>query len=78
MNIQNDIGTGEDEMFVTPIELWTAEIFGRELTVLDRCTHRAVEDDDSLLKQFGKGGIRHGRIILFRMRYDFRIDARLL
>jgi hypothetical protein len=62
VNILNDVGAGEDEMIVAPLQGFSSEVFGRRMVELNVRSHRAVVDEDAI----GKGaeirmglGIRH-------------------
>ena len=46
----DDVGAGEDEVVVAAFERLPAEILGREVEALDARAHRAVVDEDALVR----------------------------
>ena len=51
VDLRDDIGPGQDQVFVAPLELGAAEIVGGEVALLELGPHGAVDDEDA----FGKG-----------------------
>ena len=47
VELSDDIGSGDGEQFVAPLEVVTAEILGGEPALLDTGAHATVEDHDS-------------------------------
>ena len=55
MNVEHDIGAGDDQVFVAAFEVRAAEIRGGEIGLLQHGAHGAIQDEDALAQQFAKG-----------------------
>ena len=47
MNRADELGPGENQILVATFELRAAKVGGRQIAVLDRGAHRAIEDEDA-------------------------------
>ena len=55
MDIDNDIRTRKDQVFIAPFEGRPAEIVGGQVTLLEHGTHGSVEHEHTLAKGVKKG-----------------------
>ncbi len=51
VDVEDDVGPGDDQILIAPVEIRAAEVGGREVPGLDGGAHGAVEDQDPLPKE---------------------------
>ncbi len=55
MNVGDDVGTREDEVFIAAFQGGSAEVGGRELTLLQHGSHGSVEHENTCGKRVFEG-----------------------
>src|SRR4030095_3184069 len=69
VDLADDVGPGDHEVLVAPLEVGPAEILGGEVPLLDHRPHRAVDHEDALGEEADEvlraGAEREGGIVHF-------------
>ncbi len=62
VHLADEVGAGEDEVLVAPLEGGAAEVVGAEIVVLGPGAERAVEDEDAVAESVEEGRHRPDRL----------------